>query len=150
MVHGHLSLVSDGICRCKTGRGWRNKQPCGAGCRAQSLLATNRAETGGLNGGFAVAIFSLGCQQLKSKGCSAPSRAGPPAMRRFFLHPSAGCTRAGSSSFAEASRSLYFNVYLHLCLQGNWDKVEVLVGPKLYSSLSGHEKHLSFPCYHWC
>ena len=76
-------------------------------------------------------------------GCTALSRAGPPAMRRFFLHPSASCARTGSASFPEPSRSPYFTVYSHLCLQGNWDKVEVLAGPKLYSLLSGDEKHLS-------
>lgn len=47
-VHGHLalSLVSDGICVSKTGGGWRNKQPCAAGCPAQPFLATDKAKTG--------------------------------------------------------------------------------------------------------
>lgn len=70
----------------------------------------------------------------------------PSRDAEVFLAPFSTLYTQGSSSFAEPSRSLYFTVYLHLCLQGNWDKVEVLVGPKLYSLLSGHEKHLSlFP-----
>lgn len=123
MVHGHLSLVSDGICLCKTGRGWRNKQPCAAGCRAQSLLATKRAKTGGLNGGFAVAIISLGCQRLKSKGCSAPSRAGPPTMRRFFLHPLARCTRKAahpSPNPAAAFISLSICIFAYRAIGIKW------------------------------
>lgn len=58
-------------------------------------------------------------------------------MQRCFLHPSALTTHPA------LNHSSYFTVYLHLCLQGVQDKVEVLVGPTLYSLLSGDEKHLS-------
>lgn len=136
---------------CKTGQGWRKKQPCAAGCPAVTPGCSQSWDGGG--GGLSMGSRGVcsGClqprlpatQEQGSARMHSSEPGWPSRHAEVFLPPSAGCTRAGSSSFPEPSHSSYFTVYSHLCLQGNWDKAEVLAGLDCYSLLSGDGKHLS-------
>lgn len=66
----------------------------------------------------------------------------PPHSSEVFLAPLSRLYTHRQLVLPRVQPQLLFH-YSYLCLRGNWDKVEVLVGPKLYSLLSGDEKPLS-------
>lgn len=56
-----------------------------------------------------------------------------------------GLAVATCSHLSRGANSPYFAVYPHLCLQVNWDEVEGLAGPKLYTLQSGNKSNPAFP-----
>lgn len=56
-----------------------------------------------------------------------------------------GLAVATCSHLSTGENSPYFTVYSHLCLQVNWDEVEGLAGPKLYTLQSGNKSNPAFP-----